>query len=109
MLSNFGAYILEREGKYIIEDERGFLTYTYLPEYVYIEDVYVRPEYRKQGVASEWADRVCAEAKSKGYSKLLGTIKTKAKTSTESMATLIAYGLRIYSSDTEAIYLTKDI
>ena len=69
-MSNFGAYILEREGKYILEDERGFATYTYLQDCVYIEDIYVRPEFRKQGVGSQWADAICIEAKENGFRAL---------------------------------------
>lgn len=108
-LSNFAAYILERENKFIIEDERGFMTYLFLPEYCYIEDVYVRPEFRKTGVASRWADRVAAEARERGYTKLLGTVSPKANGSTESALTLIAYGFRLHDSDEKQFYFIKQI
>ena len=40
-------YIYEREGKYCEESEIGFATYSFGDDYVYIEDLYVLPEYRK--------------------------------------------------------------
>jgi predicted GNAT family acetyltransferase len=107
--SNYALYIQERENKSIVEDERGFATYFYLEDAVYIEDIFVKREFRKQGVASEYADKIAEEARSKNFFKMLGTVSPKANGSTNSLKALLAYGFKLDSSDNNVIYLTKDL
>lgn len=108
-VSLYGQYLLEREGKFIVEDSRGFATYTYLQDAVYIEDIYVLPAFRKNGVAAEYADAICKIALDKGLHKVIGTVAPSAKNSTSSMAVLLAYGFKLNSSDTNLIYFEKDL
>lgn len=108
-ISNYGLYIYEREGKFIVEDARGYATYVYLQDCVYIEDIFVHPSFRRLGAGSEFTDKVVEMAKAKGFSKLLGTCKPRTKGSTESLKAQLAYGMRIDSCDNELIYLTKEI
>ena len=100
-LSNFGRYIYEREGKQIIEDEHGFATFLPCGEFMYIEDIYVVPEQRKNGVASRYADEIAKHALQKGYKKLLGSVKVSANGSTNSIKVLLAYGFKLYQSHTD--------
>jgi GNAT superfamily N-acetyltransferase len=110
-MSLFGEYIKEREGKRIIEDEYGFATYyTYNNnEFMYIEDLYVVPEKRKEGRASYYADEVASIARKKGIKKLLGSIDLEANGSTTNMKVLLAYGFELYSANGNIIYLKKEI
>lgn len=80
--SNYALYIEEREGKSMLEDERGFATYFY-PEstIVYIQDVFVRKEHRRSGVARHYFDIINKEAKEKGCSFCITSIDPKAKNS----------------------------
>lgn len=107
--SNYARYIREREGKHIVEDEYGFATYVYLNEHCYIEDIFVRREFRTQGHASRYADQIAAEAKEKGFTKLLGSVCPNAKGADASLRVLQAYGFRLISSDKNLIYLEKEI
>lgn len=109
MESNYAKYIREREGKKIVEDDRGFAVYSILDDLkaVYIEDIYVRPEFRNQNVASDYADKIAAEAKSNGFQTLIGTVKPTANSSTASLKVLLAYGFELASSEHDAIYFRK--
>jgi predicted GNAT family acetyltransferase len=109
MSSLFAQYIREREGKEIVETENGFATFFYTGEYCYIEDIYVKPELRKSGLASELANQISEIAKNKGVKKLLGSVSPKATGADASMRVLLAYGFKLLSSDKDLIYFEKEI
>lgn len=109
MESNYARYIREREGKHIVEDDYGFATYIYLDEHCYIEDIFVRKEFRTQGHASRYADQIAEEAKQKGFKKLLGSVCPQAMGADQSLKVLQAYGFKLLSSDKNLIYLEKEI
>lgn len=95
----------------ILETDYGFATYRFLPEEgaVYIIEIYILPEYRKQGFASRIADEVGAIAREKGFHHMLGTVNPGAKGSTDSLKVLLAYGMELKSSDATTIVLGKGI
>lgn len=109
-MSTFGEYIKEREGKEIIEDERGFATYLFQENgSCYIESIYVRPDFRKTGVAAEMADKIVEIAKKRGAKELLGSVSPSTKGSTASVRVLLAYGFSLDSSANNFILFRKDI
>jgi GNAT superfamily N-acetyltransferase len=109
-LSLFKQYILERTDRQIIETEYGFATYAFTDHNtVYIEDIYVIPEYRKRGLASEFANEIAELAKNKGCTKMIGTVVPTTKTATDSLKTLLAYGMKIQSCSNNFIVMEKGI
>lgn len=108
-MSLYGDYIREREGFEIVESEHGFATYLISGEECYIRDIYVTPEGRKSGLASQMADEISVIAKEKGCTYLLGTVSPVAKGATTSMKVLLAYGFEVFKSDSNMIYLVKGI
>lgn len=109
MSSLYSEYISERLGKEIIETERGFATYFYLSDGCYIEDIYVKKEYRKSGEASKMADQIASIAKSKGYKKLYGTVVPSAIGSTDSLKVLLAYGFSLNNCTNNMIVMVKEL
>jgi predicted GNAT family acetyltransferase len=110
MMSLHAQYLTERTDDLIIECEHGFVTYRYLNEaQVYIIDIYVTPEKRKSGLASELADQVAAEAKGKGRKELLGTVVPSTKNSTISLKVLLGYGMTLQSASNDLIVFKKEI
>jgi hypothetical protein len=111
--SLYAKYIQERLGDNIIETEYGFATYRYIDKVmsraVYIIDIYILPEFRKSGEAARLADRIAIIAKDQGCSEMIGTVLTSAKTSTDSMKVLLAYGMTLKSSTNEALVFSKSI
>lgn len=110
-MSLFGKYIKERSNKSIIEDEHGFATYftAYNNEYMYIEDLYVLPEFRKKDKASAYADKIAEIAREKGIKKLLGSVDITLESSTTSMKVLFGYGFKLLDIKGQLIYLEKEI
>ena len=109
MASLFAQYILEREGKQIVEDEFGFATYLFTPDYCYIEDIFVVSEHRKGGHAARYADEITNIAKKAGKRKLLGSVSLQAAKPESSMKVLLAYGFRPINTDKNMIYFEKEI
>lgn len=109
-MSMYGEYVNERLGQFIIETEQAFITYRYQDDKtVYIVDLYVRPESRKDKVASRIADLVVEEAKRKGCTRLLGSVVPSAKGSTDSLKVLLGYGMKLDSSANDFIIFSKEI
>lgn len=105
--SLYAQYIYERQNKSIIEDENGFASYYYINDSCYIEEIYVKRECRKAGIASKYADTIAADAKAKKARQLVGSINLNTNNATTSMKALLAYGFQLTSAANNMIYLTK--
>jgi len=110
MVSLYAKYLTERTDDRILEIKEGFATYRYLNEnQVYIIDIFVLPQFRKKGIASQIADRICDEAKHSGCTEMIGTVNLLTKGATASLLVLIAYGMKLKSCSDNMIILTKEI
>lgn len=109
MNSLYSKYILEREGKEIIETDYGFITYIIKNIECYIVDIYIKPELRRQNKATELANMVTEIAKDRNCAYLIGTVSPKANGSTESLKTLLSYGFELFSSSNDIIVFKKKI
>ena len=109
MASLFGQYIKERTNREIIENHIGFATYVIEKDSIYIEDVYVLPEYRKNNVASDFVDQIAQIAKDKGLSKILTSVVPSANGSTISLMVCLKCGFKLDSSTNNFILLLKEI
>jgi GNAT superfamily N-acetyltransferase len=109
MTSLYAMYLLEREGKYTVESDRGFLTYSFFEDKCYLENLFVHPDYRNTHEASKMADKVAEIAKTKGCKKLIGSVVPSTRNSDDSIKVLQAYGFKLDSSTNNYIIFTKDI
>lgn len=107
-MSMFAEYKLEREGIRTFEIEgKGFATYKEVEKgVVYIMDLYVKPEYRKDHIASTMADAIAKETEAK---KLLGSVSPYTKGATASIQILISYGFKVSNCDNELIWFVKEL
>lgn len=107
--THYGKYVLERENKHILETDYGFATYKFENDYVYLDDIYVEKTHRRHGKSYELADIVANIAKSKGYSKMLGSVCPQANNATASLHVLLNYGFQLAESHPNMIYFIKEI
>ncbi len=108
-MSLFAAYLKERTDKQVFETRKGFIVYKFLQDAVYIEDIYIVPECRGTRFASKLADLVARKAKNKNLNSLLGSVDLRSKNACTSVEVLIAYGMRPFSAQNDAIWFKKDI
>ncbi len=97
----------------VLEKEWGFATYSYLTvkgeRGVYIEDIYIVPDRREDGLASVLSEEIQAIAAAEGAKYLLGSVATNSSSPTDSIAVLLAHGMQFLESDKEIIYFYKGI
>jgi GNAT superfamily N-acetyltransferase len=109
-LSLYGQYLKERTSTGIIETEEGFATFEYVNEsIVYIKDLYIIPEKRKEGVATRLADKIVEEAVQAGRTQLLGSVDVTAKGAETSIKVLEAYGMKATKVAEPMIFYVKEI
>lgn len=109
MSSLYGFYIAEREGMEIVENECGFATYKVQGAEVYLRDLYVVPSYRTRGVAADLADQVAERAKSKGCTRMIGSVAPQDPNATQNIKVLLAYGMRLQSASPSLILFEREI
>lgn len=100
-------YLQEREGFSCIVRDEGFAVYKISGEDCYIRDIWVSPDYRKKGIASEMADDIARIAIARNCKYLTGSVDTTAKGAHESVLVLFAYGFKIHSAVQYGIYFRK--
>jgi GNAT superfamily N-acetyltransferase len=107
----YGRYLIEKTNDHILETDKGFATYRYLDENktVYIVDLFVLPDFRKEHVASTIADQIVELARHVGCTKLLGSVVPSNKNSTDSVRVLLAYGMSLKSSSNDFLVFEKEI
>lgn len=109
-LSLYKQYTEERTDKFVLETDKGFALYSFPDEKtVYIEDIYTSPDNRFRHTATDLANEISSLAKSKGCTRMLGSVIPTAKNSTESLKVLLAYGMELNSSTNNFILFSKDI
>ncbi len=107
--SLYAQYIAERQGKYIIENDKGFATYFFVASGIYAEDVYIRPEFRRTKAASQFGDQIAQIGRTKGFNKMYGSVKPSTNGATDSLKFLLSYGFKLLESASDAIILVKEI
>lgn len=111
----YAAYLLETQGKHVLETPHGFLTYGFncVPgvdfPHCYIEDLYVVPEMRKTHVASTMADEVARIAKERGITKMLGSVALGRKNADANLDVLKRYGMRLFAAHDNTVFTVKDL
>ena len=108
-MSLYGEYILEREGYSIVETAAGFATFKVNGVECYLRDLYVKPQFRKDGVAAALADEVQKRAKEMGATILLGSVCVGMLGDTDSLKVLLAYGMKMCGVNGDFIYFNKEI
>lgn len=110
MSSLFAEYIKEREGKQIIESDKGFATFKVFDnKECYLESIYVKPEYRETGLATDMANEISEIAKEHGCTSLIGSVCIDDVAVTKNMKVLLAYNMQIYKIVGNLIFLKKDL
>lgn len=108
--SLYAQYIAERENKNIIETDYGFATYRFNKDKsVYIEEVYVKPEFRKQGYASLFVNEIVERSHEQGCNLVITTACPSANNSTDSVKAILAYGFKIKSSINDLIIFELEL
>lgn len=109
MVSMYAEYIKEREGKQIIEDEKGFATFMIKGTECYIADIFIKKEFRNAGAGSNYADQISIIARENGCEVLTGSVTPSFRGASVSMQAQLKYGFEISSAHEDFILLKKEL
>ena len=105
----YAAYIAEREEKLVLQKDWGFATYKIKQDYIYVEDMYIKPEYRKSHKGSNLVAKLCQIAIDKGLNQLMTTVDLRANNPEVGLKAALSYGFKPYSCEQDIIQLVKYI
>lgn len=110
MEAKYWAYIGEREGAKVVENDHGFATYKKVSQDTYyLMDIWVKPDYRKTNCGTKLMEQVILKAKEDGATRLMGSCCPSANGSTISLMAMLRRGFSLLNCEEDMIYLVKDI
>ena len=107
-MSLYGQYIKEIFNRDEIEKEHGFATYEIKGKYCYIIDVYVVPEKRESGYATELVEDVEDMAKKSGCEYMITTADIK-NVQDRNLKLIQKFGYKTLRIDKKGIYFIKEL
>ena len=108
----YKKYIEEQlTNRFVHEAYYGFLTYFHDEQngILQLEEIYIKPEYRRKGFASKLYDKAEEIAIEKHCKELKGSIIIGTKNAEGSMICLLKNGYNFHYTDNIIIYLKKEI
>lgn len=103
-------YFKELKNLQIYEKENSFTLFRIQGKILYIHDMYVKPEFRRTGVAYEMADELIEVAKDCGCTHVLADVEPSNINSTASIKFILNYGgFTLKQANDNEIILIKEI
>ena len=108
-MSHYSNYMEEAFGETVVEDEYGFYHYSLHSDCLYINNIYVSPEYRGFKIAKRYIREMAQVAKIKKYKQIIGAVSLSNKQSEKVLMTYLRNKCKISSADQYFIYVTIDV
>ncbi len=108
-MDKLAQYFKERVGFDSIVRAEGFIAYRLQGDECWIYDIFVDPDFRKRGVATELAEQVEKIAINGGCKYLCGSTTPSSNGSTDSLKFILAYGMSLHSAGPNIVTLRKEI
>jgi GNAT superfamily N-acetyltransferase len=109
-LNLFEQYLLERENAELITHEHGFGIYKELDaDIAYLQDVFVEPAYRRQGVGRSIVLEAVKKAKNTNKSTLVTSTDTASNNPTESALSILKVGFKLLKLENTVIWYSMRI
>jgi hypothetical protein len=108
---HFANYYKEYRDQELIETDYGMVTYVLQPENssIFIQDLYVVPEQRKQHRASDLVDMVCEIGRKEGMTLMVSVVFMAYRYKEVSLLASLMYGCKIVAADSIKIVLSKEL
>lgn len=103
----YAEYIKEREGMSLYFIDHGFISYLLADNYLYIADMYVKPDYRRKGVGQELLNHVTDIAKKDKKKYILAQVDTSTNGFNASIDGMLKNNFEFYSSNEDVMHFRK--
>lgn len=109
-MSMYKKYVEEQlDNRFVHETDYGFMTYFKNGEVLQLEEIYIEPQLRRQGLASSFYDAAVKKGKELGCSQLKGSIIIGTNNAEASMNCLLKNKFKLHYNDGIMIYLKREI
>jgi ribosomal protein S18 acetylase RimI-like enzyme len=109
MKSMYAKYVEEREpNTFLIETPEGWIKYL-ASDVFYIQDIYVLPEFRRNGIATTLGEMAISVAREKGYKEVYISVVPKANGTTASLKAILKANFNLHSASSDLIIFVKEI
>lgn len=108
-MSLWADYRAEVSDSHFIEEDYGFIAYSFVQDSVLIEELYVIPEKRRGGLGLSLFHRVEECARAAGKTQSLACVRLDSKVATESLKTHLGVGFVLLASENGIIWLKKPL
>ncbi len=107
--SLWASYIAELRDTVFIEKEWGFISYSLMEDCIYLEDVFVIPERRKEGLALRLVEEAEAVGRAAGRKFSMAVIRLENRGHAESLKAHLTVGFVPYLCENNKIWLNRRI
>lgn len=109
MQSMWARYREETSQTKFIEVEHGFISYSLLPECIYLEDIWIAPEHRKSGLGLELVEQAEVIGRAEGKPFSLAVVNLENPVAATSLKAHLAVGFLPFSAEGNKIWLKRSI
>lgn len=109
MASLWAEYNAEQDGTVVIERDYGFIQYYFQGDACIVEEMYVKPALRKQGMGTELFRMVCGEAIAAGKKVIVAELNVEWKSCTVALKAQLAAGFVPIAADAGRIVMKYDL
>lgn len=100
-------YLEEKESiEYVTIPDKGFMTFIHMGDYLYIRDLYVKKDARRDGTGTRLADLV--RERYPDIKEWVTEVDTSANKPTESLLAIVSYGFKVAATRDTHIILTRE-
>src|ERR1700675_4575174 len=108
--SLYADYVKERLGRGSLYDDNGFVIFEFMQnEFLYLVDMYLKPEARNTKVGSQYLEKIKEIAKENKKTKIITTIDLKAKTKDLALLCALKGGFHISEGKNDVLFLTMEL
>lgn len=108
-LDLYKQYLEEREGAHLMAYDWGFAVYKFEPEFVYLQDIFVAPQFRESGLGVRLEQLVIEKALEKGYTAIVGSVVKSTKFGPQMHKIMLGLGYEEFKEVDGTTYYIKAI
>jgi GNAT superfamily N-acetyltransferase len=108
-MSHYANYINELTGSTVVEDKYGFYQYSIFPEYLYIDEFYIDPQYRGFKEARRYIREMAEIAQKHNFTYLMGGVRLSNSNAASILTLHLRNKCKLFSAENNCIYIKISI
>ena len=108
-MSLYAEYLKEVYDKNVIESDDFLVIYSTKDQVLYLEDLYIKPDKRDQGLGQQVLNSIMQIAKENFCKTLLTSVTMNCKYKDENLSKYLHVGFQISNFCESIVYLKKDL